>query len=113
MQISIFFNWPQGCNSARVSLWPSDIKDQNRLFRVGIIKKGEADTILLKSEWVSCDEMRDLGFFDANRWDKIIVEKKDSGNSGEDIPSPYILDINREWPIDALGSSVVNSTFVF
>jgi hypothetical protein len=107
MKISIFYNWPLGEDSARVSLGMPSEEDIKYQFRLGVIE-GTDSGGWINPGWVNHDQIDQLSTSIKKGW-KIKLEKKDKETGKvEAIPG---IDSLQEWPNDATGETSVDTGF--
>lgn len=107
MKVSIFYNWPLGKDSARVSLGIPNVEDVKYEFRVGYIdEQGQGGW--LEPGWVGHDEIVKLDGFVKRNW-KVRIEKRDKAT--EEIVLRQEIDCVKEWPTEAGGATSVDTGF--
>ena len=104
MNLTIHFNWPPACDSARVILGTPSTNDVGIDFRVGVIPHDETDKIYWAKPGWFAGELQEELTFDVKRDDKLVVERKTTGS--DKIATRNIWDINKEWPVTAHGESM-------
>ena len=107
MKVSIFYNWPVGKDSARVSLGMQNVEDPKYQFRIGYIDE-QGDGGWIEPGWVNHDEVEKLDGFIKKGW-KIRVEKRDK--TTEEVVSRQEVDCVQEWPVEANGATSVDTGF--
>jgi hypothetical protein len=107
MKLSLFYNWPVGENSVRVSLGMPNIEDNKYLFRLGLIdEQGSGGWI--NPGWVNFNEISKLDSYAKRDW-KIRIEKKEK--EADHITAKLEIDCSKEWPLDAQSGSSVDTGY--
>jgi hypothetical protein len=110
MQLSIIFNTKP--DLVHVTFGMYTVKDMDFEFRVGLIKKEESDRIYWFEEgWFFEPSAEKEIKFNANRGDKITVERKKK--PGDSIEIVKIWDTQEDWPPEAYGDAVTVVSWYF
>ena len=107
MKLSIFYNWPLGENSARVSLGMPNIDDSKYQFRIGLID-GQGSGGWLHPGWVNDGDVSKIDGYVKKDW-KILIEKKDKAN--DKIVARHEINCANDWPPEAEGGSSVDTGY--